>query len=496
MTQHSMPSNATATAPPPPPPPPPPPSLPKILRRSGLSLLRVSSSNSSSCRRRRGGDDSRTATATATATTTTPANAPIAATGMTSLDGHDVGDHEENDDDDDDGGGGCDGEEEEDDDDGDPLLSLFRAHNTNRVKFDLDHGSDDGANAPTANVSVDGAPRDGGDGGGGGGIGSSATNASARLRKRLLVLRRVGSGGGIIASSSPFRRPFSKTTTATTTTTTTTATTAPLLKKSRSSPPASNVDDFDNGEEEAYVGRMLEPPTPLRRMGSFLESKLGLGSSDSCGGGGRSGRGGGIGGIGGVRRRRRAGDDDDDRLLGGAPASAKEMGEYLAGLIGKAHVAHRRTFRYRLAMRYYLLALREMTTSGRYENDDHPLTVHVMKCLNDVHHAQSTLTNSADIVRMGMQHEDNDMHVRALRMYTIAHRMRRDVCGPDHPSLSVLLNMMGSVRVKRGEYDEAMRMYEASLLGGVEGGSGKKGGSGGCRRGGGGGHRRNPLTTR
>ena len=434
---------------------------------------------------------------TTTTTTSTTPNAPIAATGgvsfcgggegsgacapTTSLDGHDGGDREKEEEDDDGGGGGGCEEEEEEEDDGDPLLSLFRAHNTNRVKFDLD--GDDGALAPTA---VDGGGGVGGDDGRirrhGDGIGS-ATNASARLRKRLLVLRRVGSGsgsGGI--ASSPFRRTSSKTATATAA--------ATLLKKSpsivpRPPPAVSNVDDLDNGEEEAYVGRMLEPPTPLRRMGSFLEGKLGLGSDCQRGGRGR-------GGIGGVRRRRAG--DDDDRLLGGAPASAREMGEDLAGLIRKAHIAHRGTFRYRLAMRYYLLALREMTTSGRYENDDHPLTVHVMRCLNDVHHAQSTMTNSADIVRMGMQHEDNDMHVKALRMYTIAHRMRRDVLGSDHPSLSVLLNMMGSVRVKRGEYDEAMRMYEASLLGG-EGGGGKKGGSGGCR-GGGGGHRRNPLTTR
>eukprot|EP00984_Skeletonema_dohrnii_P026136 scaffold15433_cov111-Skeletonema_dohrnii-CCMP3373.AAC.1 len=40
--------------------------------------------------------------------------------------------------------------------------------------------------------------------------------------------------------------------------------------------------------------------------------------------------------------------------------------------------------------------------------------------------------------------------IKALKMYTIAYRMRRDALGVDHPSLPVLLNMMGSVQVKRG----------------------------------------------
>ena len=46
----------------------------------------------------------------------------------------------------------------------------------------------------------------------------------------------------------------------------------------------------------------------------------------------------------------------------------------------------------------------------------------------------------------------------------------------DHPSLAVLLNMMGSVQVKRGEYGEAMKIYELSLKGRPDenGGKGRK----------------------
>ena len=92
-----------------------------------------------------------------------------------------------------------------------------------------------------------------------------------------------------------------------------------------------------------------------------------------------------------------------------------------------------------------------------------------------MHHANSTVSNSANIVQIGIQHEDNDQLIKALKMYTIAYRMRRDSLGVDHPSLPVLLNMMGSVQVKRGEYDEAMRIYELSLRGRPDenGGSGR-----------------------
>lgn len=115
-------------------------------------------------------------------------------------------------------------------------------------------------------------------------------------------------------------------------------------------------------------------------------------------------------------------------------------------------------------MKYYLLALKEMNTAGYI--DSHPLITKVLKSLNDVHHLQTTLDNSANIVRMGIHHEDIDNQlVKALKMYTVAYRMRRDALGVDHPSLPVLLNMMGSVQVKRGEYNEAMQILTLSLKG-------------------------------
>jgi tetratricopeptide (TPR) repeat protein len=141
----------------------------------------------------------------------------------------------------------------------------------------------------------------------------------------------------------------------------------------------------------------------------------------------------------------------------------KQSKERIAKLLKKAQHSHKKLFRYRLAMRYYLLALKEMNTSGY--NDSHPLITKVLKSLNDVHHAQTTLANSANIVKMGIHHEDAEQLVKALKMYTVAYRMRRDALGVDHPSLPVLLNMMGSVQVKRGEYVEAMQIFHLSLKG-------------------------------
>lgn len=74
-----------------------------------------------------------------------------------------------------------------------------------------------------------------------------------------------------------------------------------------------------------------------------------------------------------------------------------------------------------------------------------------------------SLRNSANIVKMGLKYEDTGDLVRALKMYTIAFRIRRDNLSRSHPSLVVLLNMLGSIQIKRGELDEAMQIYQLAL---------------------------------
>ena len=64
---------------------------------------------------------------------------------------------------------------------------------------------------------------------------------------------------------------------------------------------------------------------------------------------------------------------------------------------------------------------------------------------------------------MGLKYEDTGDLVRALKMYTIAFRIRRDNLSRSHPSLVVLLNMLGSIQIKRGELEEAMQIYQLAL---------------------------------
>lgn len=64
---------------------------------------------------------------------------------------------------------------------------------------------------------------------------------------------------------------------------------------------------------------------------------------------------------------------------------------------------------------------------------------------------------------MGIKCEDTGDLIRALKMYTIAYRIRRDHLSKKHPSLVVLLNMLGSIQIKRNELDEARQILELAL---------------------------------
>lgn len=50
-------------------------------------------------------------------------------------------------------------------------------------------------------------------------------------------------------------------------------------------------------------------------------------------------------------------------------------------------------------------------------------------------------------------------------MYTVAFRIRKDTFGDLHPSLPILLNLLGGVQVKRKQYEEAIQIYELALYG-------------------------------
>jgi tetratricopeptide (TPR) repeat protein len=130
-------------------------------------------------------------------------------------------------------------------------------------------------------------------------------------------------------------------------------------------------------------------------------------------------------------------------------------------LLDKARRAQSVHYRYAYAVKCHVKAM-EYLKEANYP-DDHSLVVKVAKALAQSHHLLSSLNTSAGIVKMGLKYEQGGELVRALKMYTIAFRMRRDTLSDTHPSLVVLLNMLGSIQIKRGELDEALQIYQLAL---------------------------------
>lgn len=130
-------------------------------------------------------------------------------------------------------------------------------------------------------------------------------------------------------------------------------------------------------------------------------------------------------------------------------------------LLNKARRAQCVHFRYEYAVKCHVKAM-EYLKRANYP-DDHQLVIKVADSLVHSHHILSSLRNSANIVKMGLKYEDTGDLVRALKMYTIAFRIRRDNLSRSHPSLVVLLNMLGSIQIKRGELEEAMQIYQLAL---------------------------------
>ena len=130
-------------------------------------------------------------------------------------------------------------------------------------------------------------------------------------------------------------------------------------------------------------------------------------------------------------------------------------------LLDKARRAQFSHYRYRYAVECCIKA-NEYLCEASYPND-HPLVTKTVRLLNGAHHALSCFDNSAKIVKMGIKYEDQNDLVRALKMYSIAYRIRHDQISRTHPSMVVLLNILGSIQLKRGELREAMQIYDLAV---------------------------------
>jgi len=130
-------------------------------------------------------------------------------------------------------------------------------------------------------------------------------------------------------------------------------------------------------------------------------------------------------------------------------------------MLDKGRRAQFSHFRYEYAVKTYMKALNLLTQNGY--PDQHPLLDKTLKALNNAHHSSSSFKNSATIVKMGIKYEESQELIRALKMYTIAYRIRRDQLSRYHPSLVVLLNILGSIQIKRNDLKEAMQIFELAL---------------------------------
>lgn len=149
-------------------------------------------------------------------------------------------------------------------------------------------------------------------------------------------------------------------------------------------------------------------------------------------------------------------------------ASTTKVSSQIDELIQKGKKAQYSKYQYHRASNYYLQAMSILDQNKDDPNHSKQKSI-TLYLLNDTHHAMRTLEHSADIVKMGLRHEEKQEYIRALKMYTVAFRMRRDAMGKLHPTLPILLNMLGSIQMKRGELDEAMKIFELAIYGRLKG---------------------------
>lgn len=134
-------------------------------------------------------------------------------------------------------------------------------------------------------------------------------------------------------------------------------------------------------------------------------------------------------------------------------------------------------FNYTDAAPYFVTALEKLKKHGYPPH--HSLQKKTFDSLQYTYHAEKTMEYSVQIVKMGLRHEARGEFSKALKKYTVAYQMRKELFAHPlhlqvsrlddqprrHPSLAVLLNLLGGVRLKMGELDEALQLYVLSLYG-------------------------------
>jgi len=302
-------------------------------------------------------------------------------------------------------------------DEDDPVMVLFQSRNTQKVRFSL------GDTVPKER-------------GGGGGNGNSNNTGGALERRdssgRLMKLSGGGGGGGDSPRASFNIKKFMK---------------GALFGSSNNETKA----EIKGAQSEEYEFELTKEVEAVKKQNNEISWSTADRPEGAAGA--------------------------DDGMLAGAealsPSSSvgggggdgfpedRETRATVIKLLNKARRAQFLHYRYPYAVKCYVRSL-ELLKEAQYP-DDHPTVVKTIKLLQAAHFANSSFTNSANIVKLGIKYEDTGELVRALKMYTIAYRIRRDNLSGSHPSLVVLLNMLGSIQIKRGELEEAMQIFKLAL---------------------------------
>jgi tetratricopeptide (TPR) repeat protein len=150
--------------------------------------------------------------------------------------------------------------------------------------------------------------------------------------------------------------------------------------------------------------------------------------------------------------------------------SPTEVIQQVLKLRNKAARAIQIHHRYKYAMKCLTNALNslegaaEQLKIGTVAKRKHEELTHATrKELEQAHAMATAYANSANIVRMGIKAEDVGQYIKALKLYTVAYRIRYDQLSTQHPSLPFLLNLLGTVQIQRREYAEALPILELAL---------------------------------
>lgn len=137
-----------------------------------------------------------------------------------------------------------------------------------------------------------------------------------------------------------------------------------------------------------------------------------------------------------------------------------KISHQIQNIIDKGRYYHDR-YQFSKAAKQYLDALKKL---NRYSYpDQHPLQQCVQQAIQEIHYAHQHLEHSTNICKIGIHLEAKGQLVKAIKMYTVALRIRKECLGIQHPSIPMLLNLLGSVQVKRGQYEDAMEIFELAL---------------------------------